>query len=204
MIGGTPVVFVVDDDASVQRGLKRLLRSAGFTAETFASASEFLERYDRNAPGIVILDLAMPGVDGLQMQKALADVEKRHIGVAGRDERDGFSTPRILNGLGGTVPEGVGAQHGAHRHEGHTHGRGLETPSQGGIGPLHHPPHVARLDRAPHHQHRVDPHQQPAAVGVAVAGTGARRPDATEDRAGVAPHDSCLSFGFAQGEIVSM
>lgn len=73
MSGGTPIVFVVDDDASVLRGLKRLLRSAGFTAETFASAPEFLERYDRNAVGCVILDLAMPGFDGLQMQKALTD-----------------------------------------------------------------------------------------------------------------------------------
>ena len=73
MSSGTPIVFVVDDDASVLRGLKRLLRSAGFTAETFASAPEFLELYDRNAAGCVILDLAMPAFDGLQMQKALAD-----------------------------------------------------------------------------------------------------------------------------------
>lgn len=71
MTSGTSVVFVVDDDASVLRGVKRLLRSAGFTAETFASAPEFLERYDRNAAGCVILDLAMPGFDGLQMQEAL-------------------------------------------------------------------------------------------------------------------------------------
>jgi FixJ family two-component response regulator len=73
MTGDTPVVFVVDDDASVLRGIKRLLRSAGFTGETFASAREFLERYDGNAVGCVILDLAMPGFDGLQMQQALAD-----------------------------------------------------------------------------------------------------------------------------------
>jgi FixJ family two-component response regulator len=73
MTRGTPIVFVVDDDASVLRGVKRLLRSAGFTAETFASAPEFLERHDRNAAGCVILDLAMPGFDGLQMQKALTD-----------------------------------------------------------------------------------------------------------------------------------
>ena len=73
MTGDTPIVFVVDDDASVLRGVKRLLRSAGFTGETFASAREFLERYDSNAVGCVILDLAMPGFDGLQMQQALAD-----------------------------------------------------------------------------------------------------------------------------------
>jgi FixJ family two-component response regulator len=73
MTGDTPIVFVVDDDASVLRGVKRLLRSAGFTGETFASAREFLERYDSNGVGCVILDLAMPGFDGLQMQQALAD-----------------------------------------------------------------------------------------------------------------------------------
>jgi FixJ family two-component response regulator len=73
MTSGTPIVFVVDDDASVRRGVQRLLRSAGFTAATFVSAPEFLERYDRDVTGCVILDLAMPGFDGLQMQKALAD-----------------------------------------------------------------------------------------------------------------------------------
>ena len=73
MTSGTSIVFVVDDDASVRRGVTRLLRSAGFTAETFASAPEFLERHDRNVLGCVILDLAMPGFDGLQMQKALTD-----------------------------------------------------------------------------------------------------------------------------------
>ncbi len=73
MTSGTPVVFVVDDDASVLKGLKRLLCSAGFTSETFASATEFLDRYDQNAAGCVILDLAMPDFDGLQMQKALTE-----------------------------------------------------------------------------------------------------------------------------------
>jgi len=73
MSSRTTIVFVVDDDASVLRGIKRLLRSAGFTGETFASAREFLERYDSNAVGCVILDLAMPGFDGLQMQQALAE-----------------------------------------------------------------------------------------------------------------------------------
>ena len=66
-------VFVVDDDPSVRRGVERLLRSAGLTIEAFGSASEFLERYDRDATGCVILDLAMPGFDGLQLQQALAE-----------------------------------------------------------------------------------------------------------------------------------
>jgi FixJ family two-component response regulator len=64
---------VVDDDPSVRKGVTRLLRSAGLAAEAFTSAHDFLERYDRDAAGCVILDLAMPGLDGLQMQQALAD-----------------------------------------------------------------------------------------------------------------------------------
>ena len=73
MTSGAPTVFVVDDDPSVRRGVERLLRSAGLAAESFASARDFLERYDCDAAGCVILDLAMPGFDGLQMQQALAD-----------------------------------------------------------------------------------------------------------------------------------
>ncbi len=65
-------VFVVDDDASVRKGVLRLLRSVGFAAEGYASAQEFLDGHDRAAIGCVILDLAMPGIDGLQMQEALA------------------------------------------------------------------------------------------------------------------------------------
>ena len=71
--GATPTVFVVDDDPSVLKGVKRLLRSAGFTAETFASAQDFLARHDREAAGCVILDLAMPGIDGLRMQQTLTE-----------------------------------------------------------------------------------------------------------------------------------
>lgn len=72
MTGAAVTVFVVDDDLSVRKGVVRLLRSAGFVTEAFASAQEFLERHDRDAVGCVILDLAMPGLDGLQMQQALA------------------------------------------------------------------------------------------------------------------------------------
>jgi FixJ family two-component response regulator len=68
-----PAVFVVDDDPSVRKGVQRLLRSAGWAVEGFDSALEFLERHDHDAVGCVILDLAMPGFDGLQMQQALAN-----------------------------------------------------------------------------------------------------------------------------------
>ncbi len=67
-----PTVFVVDDDASVRKGLERLLKSAGFRPEGFASAEQFLDRWERDpAPGCVLLDIQMPGLDGLQLQQKL-------------------------------------------------------------------------------------------------------------------------------------
>jgi len=68
-----PTVFIVDDDASVLRSLQRLLRSAGWTTEAYDSAEEFLRLRDRGAAGCVILDLAMPGLDGLEVQRRLVE-----------------------------------------------------------------------------------------------------------------------------------
>jgi FixJ family two-component response regulator len=65
-------VTVVDDDAAVRKGLARLLRSAGHAVETFASAGEFLERRVPGAAGCLVLDVNMPGLNGLQLQEALA------------------------------------------------------------------------------------------------------------------------------------
>lgn len=67
-----PTVFVVDDDASVRKGLVRLLKSAGYRPEGCVSAEEFLDRWERDpAPGCVLLDIQMPGLDGLQLQQKL-------------------------------------------------------------------------------------------------------------------------------------
>ncbi len=66
-----PTVFIVDDDLSVLKGLARLLRSAKLNPVTFASPQEFLDRYDPAQPGCLVLDVAMPGLDGLQLQQAL-------------------------------------------------------------------------------------------------------------------------------------
>ena len=66
-----PTVFVVDDDASVRRGLQRLLRSAGYRTEIFASALEFLERTERDGYGCVVLDVRLPGPSGFDLQAAL-------------------------------------------------------------------------------------------------------------------------------------
>jgi len=66
-----PTVFIVDDDLSVLKALARLLRSAGLNAVTFASAQDFLDHHDRNAPGCLVLDVAMPRINGLDLQQSL-------------------------------------------------------------------------------------------------------------------------------------
>ena len=64
-------VFLVDDEVSVLRAISRLLRSAGLNVETFRSGQEFLQRYDANAAGCLVLDIAMPGVNGLDLEQTL-------------------------------------------------------------------------------------------------------------------------------------
>jgi FixJ family two-component response regulator len=68
------VIAVVDDDPSVRRGLDRLIRSVGWKAETFTSAQEFLARARAEAPSCVVLDLQLPGLSGLDLQKAMAEI----------------------------------------------------------------------------------------------------------------------------------
>ena len=65
------LVVVVDDDASVRRGLERLLRSAGYAVETFASARAFLDRGDYGRASCLVLDVRMPGQSGLDLQNVL-------------------------------------------------------------------------------------------------------------------------------------
>jgi FixJ family two-component response regulator len=72
-----PMVFVVDDDPSVRRSLTRLLGSAGYTVEAFASAKEFLAREPYAGPCCVVLDVRMPGLSGLDLQETLAATERR-------------------------------------------------------------------------------------------------------------------------------
>jgi FixJ family two-component response regulator len=75
MYGAAPCVRVVDDDAAVLKSLDRLLRAAGFAVRTFPSSNEVLQQHDGDAPGCVVLDLSMPGLNGLQLQQALARFE---------------------------------------------------------------------------------------------------------------------------------
>jgi FixJ family two-component response regulator len=65
-------VFVVDDDASVRRGLERLLRAAGHRVEGFALARDFLLRGEQELRGCLLLDVRMPEVTGLELRDALA------------------------------------------------------------------------------------------------------------------------------------
>jgi FixJ family two-component response regulator len=67
------LVVVVDDDASVRRGLERLLRSAGYDVETFASARAFLDRGDYDRAGCLVFDVQMPGQTGLDLQRVLLE-----------------------------------------------------------------------------------------------------------------------------------
>jgi len=71
-----PIIFVVDDDLSVRKGLGRLLRSTGYDIETFGSAQEFLEMTtDCPGPACLILDVKMPGLNGLDLQNQLQQRE---------------------------------------------------------------------------------------------------------------------------------
>src|SRR5215469_2112892 len=71
MTSSTPFVFVIDDDESVRRGLKRFLRSAKYESEVFKSASDFLARPPHPGPACVIVDVLMPGLNGIDLQQAL-------------------------------------------------------------------------------------------------------------------------------------
>jgi FixJ family two-component response regulator len=66
-------VFVVDDDEAVRTSLRLLLKSVGLPVETFASAQEFLDQFDPNRAGCLVLDIRMPGMSGLELQQQLND-----------------------------------------------------------------------------------------------------------------------------------
>ena len=72
MIEATPLIYIVDDDKSVRKSLKRLMKSAGLKAKTLASAEDFLNSGYQDNPGCLILDVRMPGLSGLELQKQLA------------------------------------------------------------------------------------------------------------------------------------
>jgi FixJ family two-component response regulator len=77
MTAPAALVFVVDDDPSVRRGLDRLLRSSGLTVESFDSARDFLDRPEHEGPRCLVLDVRMPGQSGLDLHD--------HLVTTGRD-----------------------------------------------------------------------------------------------------------------------
>ena len=91
----TPTVCLVDDDPSVLRAVGRLVRSAGWGVDAFSSPQEFLAKHSPDAPGCLVLDVMMPGLNGLELQQALA--------------RDGHSLPIIFLTGHGDIPMSVRA-----------------------------------------------------------------------------------------------
>ena len=69
----TPVVFIVDDDASVRRSIQDLLSSVALRSEAFATPQEFLASQRADCPGCLVLDVRLPGMSGLDFQRALAE-----------------------------------------------------------------------------------------------------------------------------------
>jgi len=80
MAEAEPIVFVIDDDPSVRRAIRRLIGSVGLQVELFGSAQEFLRRKRRDAPSCLVLDIRLPGISGLDFQRELA-VANVHIPI---------------------------------------------------------------------------------------------------------------------------
>jgi len=89
------VIAIVDDDPSVREGVESLIRSSGWRVETFASAQEFLARPHTEAPNCLILDLQLPGLSGLDLQKRIAEV--------------GLEIPIVFHTGHGNIPSSVQA-----------------------------------------------------------------------------------------------
>jgi FixJ family two-component response regulator len=70
---GAPTVYVIDDDAGVRASIQGLLKSVGLRCESFSSAEEFLRRKQPDGPSCLVLDVSLPGVNGLDFQRQLGD-----------------------------------------------------------------------------------------------------------------------------------
>jgi len=92
------MIYIVDDDESVRTNLARLMRSAGFSARTFASAEEFLASANIFEPGCLLLDVTLPGLSGLQLQAELKQrgINLPVIAVSARDDSETSGMARQL------------------------------------------------------------------------------------------------------------
>jgi len=95
MANAKPIVFVVDDDVWVRESLETLIQDEGWQPETFGSAQEFLDRPRTFTPSCLVLDISLPGLDGLELQKRVA-VERTDVPII------------FLTGHG-DIPKSVGA-----------------------------------------------------------------------------------------------
>jgi two-component system response regulator FixJ len=91
-------VHIVDDDASSLTAVSRLLRASGFAVKTYSSASEFLAQREPDAPGCVVADLQMPGLNGLDLQSALAQTSNPLPLLFLTGQGDIASTVRAMRG----------------------------------------------------------------------------------------------------------
>jgi len=95
-------IYVVDDDESICRALSVLLGTYGFTVSTFTSAVEFFSVVPNNAPGCLILDIHMPGLDGWEaLQHLLAAGSGRSVIVISADKKDGLEERALKAGAAG-------------------------------------------------------------------------------------------------------
>lgn len=90
-----PIVFIIDDDASVREGVGDLLRSVGLGVQSFESTQDFLQSKRPNAPGCIVLDVRLPGPSGLEFQRTLTE--------------SGISLPVIFLSGHGDIPMSVKA-----------------------------------------------------------------------------------------------
>lgn len=88
-------IFIVDDDESVRDAVRCLLEAAGFRVDTFCSAADFLDRYDRSQQGCLLLDVQMPEMDGIELQRRLSE--------------EGIRLPTIVLTAHGNIPMAVNA-----------------------------------------------------------------------------------------------
>lgn len=79
--GARPAIYIVDDDASVRKSLCRLVRSAGYSGIAFSCAGEFLQGPLPTGPSCLVLDICMPGMDGLALQETMNSLEARSMPI---------------------------------------------------------------------------------------------------------------------------
>lgn len=73
MLSASSVVFIVDDDVSVRESLESMVRQAGWNPKTYSTAQEFLDRQKESVPSCLVLDVSLPGLSGLELQKQIVD-----------------------------------------------------------------------------------------------------------------------------------